>query len=198
MELFRGPSLTGSARRPQHGGVGPALPACDAPASLLHSKRPKGIRYDRSGVGASVRRKEDDRLLQGRQFIADIRLAGMKDVAFVRSLLAHAKILGVTIPEEDRPSVFGASDLGGVKPIRANSGLPGFKSSDQPVLAHDKVRVLNSRAAAAHSRRGSEEMTERVSIGFGELLRSTTCLSAPLRDRAPTRALGHNASLKPS
>ena len=66
----------------------------------------------------------------------------MKDVAFVRSLLAHAKILGVTIPEEDRPSVFEASDLGGLKPIRANSGLPGFKSSDQPVLAHDKVRYV--------------------------------------------------------
>ena len=124
------------------------------------------------GVGASVRRKEDDRFLQGRgQFIADIRLAGMKDVAFVRSPLAHAKILGVTIPEEDRPSVFEASDLGGVKPIRANSGLPGFKSSDQPVLAHDKVRYVGELLAAcvAPTRAEAEDMTERVSIGFGEL-----------------------------
>jgi aerobic carbon-monoxide dehydrogenase large subunit len=124
------------------------------------------------GVGASVRRKEDDRFLQGRgQFIADIRLAGMKDVAFVRSPLAHAKILGVTIPKEDRPSVFEASDLGGVKPIRANSGLPGFKSSDQPVLAHDKVRYVGELLAAcvAPTRAEAEDMTERVSIEFREL-----------------------------
>ena len=43
------------------------------------------------GVGAPVLRKEDDRLMRGRgQFVADLRLHGMKDVAFVRSPLAHA------------------------------------------------------------------------------------------------------------
>ena len=34
------------------------------------------------GVGKSVLRKEDDRYLRGRgQFVADIKLPGMKDVA---------------------------------------------------------------------------------------------------------------------
>ena len=100
------------------------------------------------GVGASVRRKEDDRFLQGRgQFIADIRLAGMKDVAFVRSPLAHAKILGVTIPEEDRPSVFEASDLGGVKPIRANSGFRGSRSQTSRCLRTGKVRYVGELVA---------------------------------------------------
>jgi aerobic carbon-monoxide dehydrogenase large subunit len=52
------------------------------------------------GVGASVQRKEDDRFLRGRgQFVGDIRLAGMKDVAFVRSPLAHAKLRAVHIPD---------------------------------------------------------------------------------------------------
>ena len=38
------------------------------------------------GVGARLLRKEDDRLMRGRgQFVADLRFAGMKDVAFVRS-----------------------------------------------------------------------------------------------------------------
>ncbi|MDH4390246.1 MAG: hypothetical protein QE285_02330 [Aquabacterium sp.] len=46
------------------------------------------------GVGASLRRKEDARLLAGRgQFVADIRLPGMLDVAFVRSPVAHARLL---------------------------------------------------------------------------------------------------------
>ena len=38
------------------------------------------------GVGASVERKEDRRLMSGRgQFVGDLRLAGMWDVAFARS-----------------------------------------------------------------------------------------------------------------
>src|SRR4030095_7989959 len=88
------------------------------------------------GVGARLPRKEDDRLMRGRgQFVADIRLAGLQDVAFVRSPLAHARIRGIHVPERYRGSVFTAADLVGVKPIRAVSGLPGFKISEQPVLA---------------------------------------------------------------
>ena len=95
------------------------------------------------GVGASVKRKEDDRFLRGRgQFVGDIRLAGMKDVAFVRSPLAHAKLRAVHIPEEHRGKAFAAADLVGVKPIVAVSGLPGFKASEQPVLASQKVRQV--------------------------------------------------------
>ena len=80
------------------------------------------------GVGASVKRKEDDRFLRGRgQFVGDIRLAGMKDVAFVRSPLAHAKLRAVRIPEEHRGKAFAAADLVGVKPIVAVSGLAGIQ-----------------------------------------------------------------------
>ena len=36
------------------------------------------------GVGASVLRKEDDRLLRGRgQFVGDIRLANMQDLSLI-------------------------------------------------------------------------------------------------------------------
>ena len=49
------------------------------------------------GVGARLRRKEDDRLLRGRgQFVADLSFAGMKDVAFVRSPIAHGFIRGIS------------------------------------------------------------------------------------------------------
>ena len=51
------------------------------------------------GIGARVPRKEDDRLMRGRgQFVADIRMAGMLDVAFVRSPLAHARITRIDVP----------------------------------------------------------------------------------------------------
>ena len=72
------------------------------------------------GVGSSVPRKEDDRYMRGRgQFVADIKLPGMKEVAFLRSPLAHARIVNIHVPEKWRGAVFAAVDLAGVKPIRA-------------------------------------------------------------------------------
>jgi carbon-monoxide dehydrogenase large subunit len=97
----------------------------------------------KQGVGARLIRKEDDRYMRGRgEFVGDIRLPGMQDAAFVRSPLAHARIISITIPEDIRASVFTAADLEDVAPIRAVSALPGFKPSDQPVLAKEKVRRL--------------------------------------------------------
>jgi len=70
------------------------------------------------GIGASVIRKEDDRFLRGRgQFVGDFRLAGMREVAFVRSPVAHARLHRIAVPERFRDAVFTASDLTGVKPI---------------------------------------------------------------------------------
>ena len=53
----------------------------------------QGCAADGEGIGQSVPRLEDDRYLRGKgEFIADIRLAGMRDLAFVRSPVAHARI----------------------------------------------------------------------------------------------------------
>src|ERR1019366_3691980 len=91
------------------------------------------------GVGARLTRKEDDRFMRGRgQYVADIRIAGLQDIAFVRSPLAHARIRAIHVPERCRDVVFTAADLSAVKPIRAVSALPGFKISEQPVLATGK------------------------------------------------------------
>ena len=98
------------------------------------------------GVGARLSRKEDDRFMRGRgQYVADIRLPGLQDVAFVRSPLAHARIRSIHVPERFRDVAFTAADLDGVKPIRAVSGLPGFKISEQPVLATGKVRLIKGK-----------------------------------------------------
>src|SRR5260370_33244513 len=97
-------------------------------------------RPSNQGIGARVVRKEDDRLMRGRgQFVADIRLPGMKDVAFVRSPVAHARLRGVSIPPDQRGATFTAADLVGVKPIRAVSGVRGFKISEHPQVASDTL-----------------------------------------------------------
>ncbi len=124
------------------------------------------------GVGARLLRKEDDRLMRGRgQFVADLRFAGMKDVAFVRSPLAHGRLRGVSIPDAFRDSVFTAADMEGVKPIRAVSGLKGFKVSEQPSLATDKVRFVGELIAMcmAPSRAQAEDIAAAVQPDLEEL-----------------------------
>src|SRR4051794_12718673 len=92
------------------------------------------------GVGARLRRKEDDRFLHGRgQYVADLQFARMREVAFVRSPVAHARLTGIRIPDQLAGSVFTAKDLTGVLPIRAVSPLPGFQTSEQPPLVTDKI-----------------------------------------------------------
>src|SRR5258708_34357878 len=91
---------------------------------------------NKKGVGAALPRKEDDRLMRGRgQFVGDIKLVGMKDVAFVRSPVAHARLTGIQVPAEFADCGFRAEDLTGGKHIRAASPLPGFQASEQPPLA---------------------------------------------------------------
>jgi carbon-monoxide dehydrogenase large subunit len=142
------------------------------------------------GVGASLPRKEDDRLMRGRgQFVGDIRLPGMQDIAFVRSPLAHAIIRGITIPAQYRTCVFTADDLSGVQPIRAVSGLPGFKVSVQPPLATGKVRQVGELIAmcVAPSRAEAEDIAASVVLDLEELPAVHDMLLA----REPGSALVH-------
>jgi carbon-monoxide dehydrogenase large subunit len=125
-----------------------------------------------TGVGASLRRKEDDRFLQGRgQYIADLRFAGMREVAFVRSPVAHARLIAVRIPPQLRSSVFVAEDLVGVRPIRAVSTLPGFQVSEQPVLATGKLRHVGELVAmcVAETRAQAEDIASEVGLEYEEL-----------------------------
>jgi aerobic carbon-monoxide dehydrogenase large subunit len=142
------------------------------------------------GVGARVPRKEDDRLMRGRgQFVADIRLAGLQDVAFVRSPMAHARIKAIHIPARYREAVFTSADLAGVKPIVAVSGLPGFKVSEQPVLATGKVRHVGELVAmcVAPSRAEAEDIAALVTLELEELPAVYDMLEA----RQPGSALVH-------
>lgn len=144
----------------------------------------------KQGVGASLHRKEDDRFLRGRgQYVGDIHLPGMKDVAFVRSPLAHAKVGNIHIPDNVRDSVYIASDLKGVKPIVAVTALPGFKVSEQPPLAYEKVRQVGELLAAcvADTRAAAEDIAASVEVELEELPAVHDMLAA----RSPDSALLH-------
>ncbi len=146
---------------------------------------------DFQGVGASLLRKEDDRFLRGRgQYVGDLKLPGLKDVAFVRSPLAHAKIRGVRIPPEFQDRVFTASDLTDVKPIVAASGLPGFKHSEQPLLAHEKVRQVGELVAMCigSTRAEAEDIAGAVELDLDEL----PVVSEMLTARRPGAPLVHD------
>ncbi|HUC51649.1 MAG TPA: xanthine dehydrogenase family protein molybdopterin-binding subunit [Xanthobacteraceae bacterium] len=126
----------------------------------------------KQGIGASILRLEDERYLLGRgRFVADIRMADMLDVAFVRSPLAHGRVRGIEKPKEHEAAVFVMADLDGVKGIRADSGLAGFQSSVQPILASDKVRHVGEPLAAcvAASRAEAEDLAELVLVDIDEL-----------------------------
>jgi carbon-monoxide dehydrogenase large subunit len=123
------------------------------------------------GVGASLLRKEDARHLHGRgQFVADLRLPGTQDVAFVRSPHAHARIRSIAVPPEAAGLVFTAANLS-MKPMRAVPQLTGFRVSDYPPLAIGKVRFVGEIVAAciAPTRAEAEDLAATVEVEYEPL-----------------------------
>jgi carbon-monoxide dehydrogenase large subunit len=145
---------------------------------------------DGLGIGARLPRKEDGRYLRGDgRFVGDIQLPGMKEVAFLRSPLAHARIKSISIPLEYRDRVFVAADLTGVADIRADTALPGFKSSLQPILARDKVRHVGEPVAMCigDTRAEAEDIAAAIEVDLEALPAVTDMLEA----RKPGATLLH-------
>ena len=144
-----------------------------------------------TGIGARVPRKEDARHLAGKaQFVGDLSFPGLWEVAFVRSPLAHARIRSITVPERHAGRVFTADDMEGVRPIRAESSLPSYKSSDYPPLARGKVRFAGECVALciAPTRAEAEDIAEAVELDLEALPAVTDSLAA----RRPGAPLVHD------
>jgi carbon-monoxide dehydrogenase large subunit len=144
----------------------------------------------RHGIGSSISRLEDERYLRGRgRFVADIPMIGMLEVAFVRSPLAHGIVRGIRKPDGREATVFVMADLNGVRGIRADSGLPGFRSSVQPILVSEKVRHVGEPLAAcvAANRAEAEDLAELVLVDIEEL----PAVIEMTRARDPTAPLVH-------
>lgn len=126
-----------------------------------------------NGIGTRTRRVEDQRLLKGQgQFVGDIKLPGTLEVAFVRSPVAHAHVKSIDKPVlKANHHVFLMSDLHGVKPILATSGLKGFQVSEQYPMATGKVRYVGEIVAMciAPTRAQAEDLAESVFVDYEEL-----------------------------
>ena len=139
------------------------------------------------GVGAALRRKEDDRFLRGRaRYVRDMVLPGMWNAAFLRSDVAHARIQSIVKPAGSERHVFVAADLDGLEPIRAASGIPGSKIAEYPILAIDKVRYVGQpvAVAVAPTRAEAETLAQRIEVTY-EPLPCVIDTRAALDDDAP-------------
>ena len=139
------------------------------------------------GIGGSVRRKEDDRLMRGLGcYVADIKRPNMCEIAFVRSPIAHGRIVEIEIPDGAAERVFAGTDLSGVRPVRAVSTLDGFKASDYPPLALDKVRFVGEPVVMclAETRAKAEDLAQDVFVDYDELPAITT-VEAACADDSP-------------
>jgi carbon-monoxide dehydrogenase large subunit len=124
------------------------------------------------GVGSSVRRVEDRRFLEGKgEYLADLNIPNVVDIAFLRSPVAHARIKGVQIPDRLRQNVFLAGDIAFAKPIVSVGAARGFKYSEYPALASDKVRFVGEIIAIciAPTRAEAEDIAQACTIEFEEL-----------------------------
>ncbi|MDO5758463.1 MAG: xanthine dehydrogenase family protein molybdopterin-binding subunit [Rhodobacterales bacterium] len=125
-----------------------------------------------TGIGARVLRKEDDRLMRGRgSYVGDMAISGLTEVAFLRSPVAHATLNGIKVPPEIAAYVFTMDDMEGVHPIRAISGLPGFRPSEQTVLARGKIRFVGEPLAMclAKTRAEAEDIAAMLEPDFSPL-----------------------------
>lgn len=149
-----------------------------------------GTTKSSGGIGARVRRKEDDRLLRGRgQFVGDLKAPRMLEAAFLRSPVAHGRLISIVKPAGAENSVFIAADLEDVNAIRADSKLPGFRGSDQWPLAKEKVRHVGEPIAVclAATRAEAEDLAESVTLEIEELPAVVEMTTA----RAPDAPLIH-------
>jgi carbon-monoxide dehydrogenase large subunit len=128
-------------------------------------------------IGASVRRKEDPRLLTGRgKYAADFRLPGMLHAAILRSTHAHARLGSI---EASRAlalpgvvAVITARDLGSVERIPVRLGpRPSLVACLQPPLATEKVRYVGEPVALviATSRYLAEDALDLIEVQYESL-----------------------------
>jgi aerobic carbon-monoxide dehydrogenase large subunit len=123
-------------------------------------------------IGASLLRKEDNRHLLGAStFVADVRIPGMQDIAFVRSQSAHARVVSIDKPEGFEHRVYALADLGDIHCLDSGPELASFRTVPYPPLAGDRVRFVGQTVAAcvAPTRAEAEDLAQQVMFNVEDL-----------------------------
>jgi aerobic carbon-monoxide dehydrogenase large subunit len=131
-------------------------------------------------TGASIKRSEDPRILTGAgRYVDDIKLPGMLHAAFVRSPMAHARVLSVDVSAaRELPGVVAAytgaeleaMTVPGPDALMALMGWQG-PTPQFTLLATDKVRFAGDPVAVviAESRYLAEDGCELVAVDYEDL-----------------------------
>jgi aerobic carbon-monoxide dehydrogenase large subunit len=140
-------------------------------------------------TGASIKRSEDPRILTGAgRYVDDIKLPGMLHAAFVRSPLAHARVLSIDVSAARAlPGVVAALTgaeleeitVPGPDALMALIGVEG-PAPEFTLLATDKVRFAGDPVAIviAESRYVAEDGCELVEVEYDDLPPVTNASSA--------------------
>ena len=132
-------------------------------------------------------RKEDARHLLGHgMFIADIKMPGLQDVAFVRSDMAHAIVRRVLPPPGTAGKVFTLADIGPLNILEAGPELAAHRHSPYPALADERVRYVGQPIVACvqPTRAQAEDLADQVEVEL-EALPAITDAVAALRPGSP-------------
>src|SRR6201990_5301 len=131
-------------------------------------------------TGASIKRSEDPRILTGAgRYVDDIKLPGMLHAAFVRSPMAHARVLSVDVSAARAlpgvVAVHTGADLEAI-PVPGPDALMALMGWTGPtpeftLLATDKVRLVGEPVAVvvAESRYLAEDGCELVEVEYDDL-----------------------------
>jgi aerobic carbon-monoxide dehydrogenase large subunit len=131
-------------------------------------------------TGASIKRSEDPRILTGRgRYVDDIKLPGMLHAAFVRSPMAHGRVLSVDASAaRELPGVVAvltgaeldAMTVPAPDPLLAMFG-GGGPMPEFTLLATDKVRLVGDPLAivVAESRYLAEDGCDLVEVEYEDL-----------------------------
>src|SRR3970282_1809553 len=124
------------------------------------------------GLGHRVKRKEDDRFIQGKgTYIDDIKLPGMLHMAILRSPYAHAKLNGIDGSKaQGLPGVV-AVVTGELMAQHNLAWMPTLSGDTQAVLATDKVRFQGQEVAAvvAESAYIAKDALELIDVEYEPL-----------------------------
>ncbi|MGF1469954.1 MAG: aerobic carbon-monoxide dehydrogenase large subunit [Sandaracinaceae bacterium] len=124
------------------------------------------------GLGHSVRRKEDDRFIQGRgTYVDDVVLPNMLHMVLVRAPVAHARIESIDTSEALKVDGVVAVVTG--KDLEAHNlaWMPTLSGDTQAVMATDKVRFQGQEVAAviAESPYIAQDAADLVEVEYDPL-----------------------------
>jgi carbon-monoxide dehydrogenase large subunit len=136
-----------------------------------------------TGIGASVKRKEDHRFITGKgRYVDDVNRPGQAYAHFLRSPHSHATIdridAAAALASPGVVAVFTGEDIAADKigglicgwMIHSKDGSP-MKAGPHPVLAQDKVRYVGDHVAVviADTYAQAREAAEKIVVDYGVL-----------------------------